>query len=457
MPYYRSALPMTQESLFTGRESLRWRGENRVLWLTLFFAPSTVGLVGYVLRQQLTGQQIAFLIVAAMVYVSIARGRLLGTSIRLHNRQLPAVYAIVERCVRELGMRMPHVFVREDQYACVTSMGLGEPYSIVVSSTWLGHLDDQELAFLIGRELGHIAAGHSRITSLFSASGKENPFISIVFGAWLRRTEYTADRVGLLCCGSIDAAARAIFTCSFRQVSKNVDYAAFIDQRVELLSDPTLKLGELLGQEPYATNRLRELETFAASPLYKDWRTRLASELEHAPPSLAPAGATAETGARVEKRALAGNWVRAAAFGLDWIIVSAIVSSGTGLKVDSGAKHATTSAMSAMSFQQFGLDWLTTHIPLLQSTIPDAVGFVAVFLYAAVLVGLVGRTFGMMVLGLRVVRPDYRRVSAGRAVWRYAIALFSLAMVLPTIGFLWRPALQDRISDTRVVRGSSNP
>src|SRR6202163_4238550 len=300
---------MTPESLFTGRESLRWRGENRALWLTLIFAPATVGLVGYVLRQELTGQQIAFLIVAAMVYVSIARGRLLGTSIRLHDRQLPAVYAIVDRCARDLGMRTPHVFVREDQFACVTSMGLGEPYSIIVSSTWLSHLDDQELAFLVGRELGHIAAGHSRITSLFTASGKENPFISIVFGAWLRRTEYTADRIGLLCCGSIEAAARAIFTCSFRQVSKKVDYAAFIDQRVEVQSDPTLKLGELLGQEPYATNRLRQLETFAASPLYRDWRARLAAERGNAPIIAVIPAATPGTGARVEKRALAGNWI----------------------------------------------------------------------------------------------------------------------------------------------------
>jgi Zn-dependent protease with chaperone function/uncharacterized RDD family membrane protein YckC len=450
---------MTPESLFKGRESLRWRGENRALWLTLFFAPVTVGLAGYVLRQQLTGQEIAFLIVAAMVYVSIARGRLLGTSIRLHERQLPAVYAIVERCARELGMRTPHVFVREDQYTCVTSTGLGEPYSIVVSSTWLPHLDDQELAFLVGRELGHIAAGHSRITSLFTASGKENPFISVVFGAWIRRTEYTADRVGLLCCESIEAAARAIFTCSFRQVSKKVDYAAFIDQRIEVQSDPTLKLGELLGQEPYATNRLRQLETFAATPLYSDWRARLSAERELALPHSAQASATLERGARVEKPALAGNWVRAAAFCLDWIIVSAIVSSGTVLKVDpggGGGKHMATSGMSAFSLQQFGLDWLSTHMPILQSAFPDAVGFIAVFLYAAVLVALVGRTFGMMVLGLRVVRPDYRRVSAARAAWRYIVAFFSLVLVFPMIGFLWRPALQDRISGTRVVRGASN-
>ena len=452
---------MTPDSLFKGPDSLRRRGENRALWLTLFFAPATVGLVGYVLREQLTGQQIAFFIVAAMVYVSIARGRLLGTSVRVHERQLPELYAIAARCARDLGMRMPQIFVREDQYTCVTSMGLGEPYSIIISSTWLPHLDDDELAFLIGCELGHIAAGHTRITSLFTASGKENPFISIVFGAWLRRTEYTADRVGLLCCGSIEAASRAVFTCAFHQVSKKVDYTAFIDQRVELQSDPTLRLGELLGQEPYATNSLRELETFAASPLYERWRAKLAAERQTTA-IVVPVSATPARGTRVDKRALAGTWLRAAAFGLDWIIVSAIVSSGEVLKVDvsdtpAAKHHVATSDMSTMALQQYGIDWLNAHLPLFQAALPDAVGFICVFLYAAVLVALVGRTFGMMILGLQVVRPDFRRVGAGRAIWRAIVLFFSFAFVLPLVGFFWRPAMQDRISGTRVVRGSFTP
>src|SRR5450755_1286670 len=325
---------MSPETLFKGPDSLRWRGEKRALLLTLIFAPSTVGIVGYVLREQLSSQQIAFLIVAAMVYVSIARGRLLGTSVRLHDHQLPSVYAIAAKCARELGMRMPHVFVREDQYTCVTSMGLGEPYSIVISSTWLPYLDDQELAFLIGRELGHIAAGHSRITSLFTASGKENPFISIVFGAWMRRTEYTADRIGLLCCGSIEAASRAIFTCAFHQVSKRVDYTAFIDQRTELQADPTLKLGELLGQEPYATNRLRELERFITAPLFQAWRSRLDAAAAQQSELVAAVEAQPVRPARVDKRAQAGAWLRGAAFALDWVIVSSIVSSGQVINVD---------------------------------------------------------------------------------------------------------------------------
>jgi Zn-dependent protease with chaperone function len=449
---------MGPESFFKGPDSLRWRGENRALFLTLLFAPTTAGLVGFALREQITAQQFAFLIVAAMIYVSIARGRLLGTSVRLHERQLPNVYGIATRCARTLGLAVPHVFVREDPYSCVTSVGLEEPYAIVVSSTWLPHLDDDELTFLIGRELGHVAAGHTRITSLFSASGKENPFISAVFGAWMRRTEYTADRIGLLCCGSIDAAARAIFTCAFRQVSKNVDYTAFRDQREEVQADPTFKLGELLGQEPYATNRLRELEIFAISPLYATWRARLgeaAAKPEAATPRMESARPVPS---KLEKKAYASVWLRATAFVLDWVVVGAIVSSGKIVQtsVTTSGKGAVVHAsdIAASTFQQFADQWASSHLPLIQMGLPDVVALMLVFIYSAILVGLVGRTFGMMVLGLRVVRPDYSRVSGGRAVWHYFVAFWSLFLVLPLIGFFWRPSVQDRITGTRIIRGS---
>ena len=117
----------------------------------------------------------------------------------------------------------------------------------------------------------------------------------------------------------------------------------------------------------------------------------------------------------------------------------------------------TRSYIAALSLYQFIVDLSNSHMPLLQAALPDATGFIAVFLYAAVLVALVGRTFGMMVLGLQVVRPDFRRVGAGRAAWRYLVLFFSFASVVPVVGYLWRPPLQDRITGTRVVRGSIAP
>gem|GEM_PF-3117492 len=155
-----------RDALFDGPHGIRWHHERRAFWLTLVFAPLTAAGIGFFLREQLSAAQTALIIVVAMLYVSIARGRLLGASVRVHERQFPELFTIVERCARQVGIATPHVFVRDDPFVCITAMGLGPPYALIVSSDWLPHLDEDALTFLIGRELGHIRAGHTRISAL---------------------------------------------------------------------------------------------------------------------------------------------------------------------------------------------------------------------------------------------------------------------------------------------------
>ena len=116
----------------------------------------------------------------------------------------------------------------------VAALGFGEPYALVLSSHWIEVFEDDELAFMVGRELGHIAAGHTRFLSLLSVNGNENPLISLIFGAWLRRCTFTCDKVGLLCCGSLDAAIRAMGVAAFHEFGRKIDYQAFAEQHAEI-------------------------------------------------------------------------------------------------------------------------------------------------------------------------------------------------------------------------------
>lgn len=438
--------------LFASPHSLRWPSEGRAFWLTLLFAPITIAIVSIVIPEHIGLQQVALLIVVGMVYVTVARGRLLGTSIRAHEQQLPQLHRVVERCARLLGLPMPHVFVREDLYVCITGMGLGEPYALALSSVWLPHLEEDELEFLVGAELGHIAAGHTRLTSLFSASGKENPVIALVFGAWLRRTEYTADRIGLLCCGSLDAAIRAIFKCSFHPLASQVSYLAFFDQRRELAVDPGLKMGEWLGETPYAVNRLRELHEFHQSPLYAHWKPEFDKRREVLASGLA---ATLETPWAPRD---AGMFQRALAFFVDYMVVSNIISGIDFLRADSSSKlpPAATAQLDTQTQILNALSgWLQSY-GITNASVGDALALVVVMAYSALLVAFTGRTFGMMAFGLRVVKNDLSRVSGARAVWRYFLALWSVFTVIPIFfALISRRWIHDMFSQTRLVRGGS--
>ncbi|MGH7635227.1 MAG: M48 family metalloprotease, partial [Gemmatimonadaceae bacterium] len=305
-----------------------------------------------------------------------------------------------------------------DIHIPAVAVGFGDPYSLIISTHWIDHFNEDELTFVVGRELGHIAAGHTRLTSLLSVSGHENAIVSMIFGAWLRRTEYTADRAGVLCCGSTDAAYRAIALCEFHHFARKVDLAAFARQRLEIAHDSILRLGEWLAPNPYATNRMERLRVFAHTALYDYWEERLVRNPQ-------PPPVPRDRNAAVTSADCASLGRRVAAIAIDYMLVSAI-----------GTLVVTTTGI---------------HTPGLNLSVnfrPDPM--LEFLLYSIVLVAVVGQTFGMMIVSVRVTNMQFARPGFLQIVWRYVIAfpLFLLSLLWPVF---WRVELHDRASGTRLV------
>jgi Zn-dependent protease with chaperone function len=500
-------------SLFDGPGSLREPSERIAFWLTAFFALPAALAIGYVLHESIGASQAALFIVIAMIYVTLARGRLLGSSVRVHQRQYPRVFTIVRQVCAALEIPMPMIFVREDNYVPVVALGFGEPYSLVLSSHWIEIFADDELSFMVGRELGHIAAGHTRYHSLLSVNGNENPIVSLIFGAWLRRCALTCDKVGLLCCGSLDAGIRAMGIAAFHEFGRRVDYQAFAEQHEEIQNDSVLRWGEWLSAEPYATRRIASLRRFMATQSYATAEAWFLRERSEEPPAL-PAPGTAH----VEPRDCAGWWRRFTAWAIDAVVVVAIITSFGG-NVTSVSSHRSDTNVSASNgnvdistpggtFSIEGkphakgttghgtIKWTNPMMPRASAS-PSAapsdeatvgplaisdegialkaggkevplsvdalVGMVANFIarlgfffwfpvYLAVLVILAGQTFGMMIAGLRVVTTDFAKPSIARTIVRYGI-VFVLWWLIAALSLIWRRVLlHDRWTRTRVVK-----
>lgn len=416
--------------LFRGPLSLTYRGERLAFYLTLVLAFPAAAAIGFFIHEEVGISQVALFLVIAMVYVTLGRGRLVGTSVRIHESQYPHVFAIVKRCAAALELPLPMVFVREDYNTPVLAVGLGEPYSLIISSNWIEHFEDDELAFMVGRELGHIASGHTRFTSLLSVNGNENVIVSLVFGAWLRKTEITCDRVGLLCCGSLDAATRAIAIASFHHFARKIDHNAFARQHREMGTDTVFRLGEWLGSLPYATTRVDAMRTFMESNLYRIHEERFINETPSEPLHVAAAGEM-----QVSKRDCAGWWRRFWAAGIDMIVISSIIDI---VKLHTKELAEKSSAMTIGN----------VHIAMAASW-PLLIGFFIV--YFALLVGLTGQTPGMLVAGLRVVRTDFGRPRFGQVLWRYILAVFLFPVIIVMSAFS-RTFVHDRLSGTRVIK-----
>ena len=258
-------------------------------WLTVPFAFPAALAVGYVLHESIGVSEIALFIVirhgvrhaSALASVGIECAYRADEYLRLPYRA---------RCFAALEIPMPAIFVREDNFVPAVALGFGEPYALVFSGHWVEVFSDDELAFIVGRELGHIAAGHTRFHSLLSVNGNENPLVSLIFGAWLRRCALTCDKIGLLCCGSIHAAIRAMGIAAFHEFGRRVDYEMFAQQQTELSADSVMRLGEWLSSEPYATRRIAELRRFMTMPDYTSRANGSCASAARRPPNLSLRG-----------------------------------------------------------------------------------------------------------------------------------------------------------------------
>jgi len=397
----------------------------------------------------------------------------------------------VQNAAAALEIPTPLIFVREDNFVPAVALGLGQPYALVVSSHWIELFSDDELAFVIGRELGHIAAGHTRFHSLLSVNGNENPLISLIFGGWLRRCALTCDKVGLLCCGSLDAAIGALGVATFHAFGRQVDYQAFAEQRAEIASDSVLRWGEWLSSEPYATQRIASMRRFITSRSYLDAQAWFVRERGEAPPALVIPGE-----ATVAPRDCAGWWRRFAAAGIDAVVVIAIVTSfggsiapaarqaETNISVTPGDVTASAPGLGAITIQGkrhaaatggspspppstkwrwenpaetvLGGDSLNRSVNAIFTFAGQAIRHLGFFfwypVYLTLLVIFAGQTFGMMITGLRVVTTDFRKPSVGRTIWRYII-VFLVWWLIVALSFFWRRILlHDRLTKTRVVK-----
>jgi Zn-dependent protease with chaperone function/uncharacterized RDD family membrane protein YckC len=433
-----------EPALFSGPWSVRVPRERWALTVCLLSAPITIALVG-LLFKAVTYSDMVLLIVAGMAYVSISRGRSLGSSIHVHGRQFPELHALVASVAERLGVPAPEIFVRDEFFVPITAVGLGEPYSLLISSQYLEHLKPGELRFLVARELAHIAAGHTRLSSLLSASGRENFAIGLIFGSWLRRTEYTADRAGLICCESLADAIGAVAITTFHSIGRRVDLEVLNEQGHDLQTDPALRFGEWIGGMPYATNRIASLRAFAQTDSMAFWRSQLALPR---PPVVAIQGV--EPGTTVQRRDLAPPWRRAFVFAIDISLVYIISNTAVGtFSEDAAKRHAITEMPGWLA----AIAHTFSHVTLSGST-----AGLLFPLYSILLVALSGQTLGMMIGDVRVVTTQSTPAGIGRIVWRYLLAGLALTtVVIAALSSILRVQFHDRFSGTRVVRGRALP
>ena len=132
-------------------------------------------------------------------------------AVRVSHDQLPEINALVDAYAARLGIVRPEVYVVQHNVWNAFAEKLAGRHVVVLQSGAIDSLVEGgapgDVAFLIGHELGHIAAGHLGWIAALRRLGAWFVWV----GLWHRRhSELTCDRLALACCNDVNLAARAL-------------------------------------------------------------------------------------------------------------------------------------------------------------------------------------------------------------------------------------------------------
>lgn len=221
-----------------------------VLLLLVGFVFSTIDLYVFI-----------FLAIGAIVYVQLHQAQYLGNAIKVHKKQFPEIYNTFQNYAKRLGISRGSLYIKQDPYLEAYTLGITS-CTLVLTSGLIEHLSEKELDFVIGHELGHYSANHTKISTLVTPVGSNNIFSNFIFGFWNRKCEYTSDRCGLVLTKDIDSSVSALIKLAIgKDLFKNLDMEGYIEQ-ISASGSTITGFSELLSSHPLITNRIKRLLIF---------------------------------------------------------------------------------------------------------------------------------------------------------------------------------------------------
>lgn len=227
---------------------------------------------------------------AVRVWQTVEKSRMLGTAVKVTEKQFPHLNALGRRCADALHIQPPTIYVSPNIGSLnAHTFGTNEDAYIVVNAALVDHLSDVELMNVIGHECGHVQNNHAiYLTTLFLLARASNLFLRwsvqpavFALNTWARRAEITCDRAGLLCSRDLDVAVSTLVKLALgsQKLYQSIDLEEYLHQLDESQRGPG-RLDELTQTHPYLPKRVQALRIFAQSTVYRSMQGQATSEAE---------------------------------------------------------------------------------------------------------------------------------------------------------------------------------
>jgi predicted Zn finger-like uncharacterized protein len=241
--------------------------------------------------------------------------------ILLGPRQFPDIWVRAILAARILGLsKMPDVYISGDSQWNTYTYGTDTSAFIVLGTAILNNFQNDDLLFVLAREMGHCRAGHAlwKTVSRFLvgdtsthgllSNGVLNAIslsptkwlqdaVDLPLMAWARQADITADRAGLLALGDEAQVRRILLAWSIRsaRLLKQVNIEEWMKQE-DASDDSMTRFSEMTTTSSmYTTRRLRLLSQSAREPGLMRWSQSIQPVRKRLtpPPQAAISGLTA--------------------------------------------------------------------------------------------------------------------------------------------------------------------
>ena len=221
-----------------------------------------------------------------------------GSNLKINEKMFPELYNIFQEACQRLNIDYhPELYIIQEPKINAFAAGVEEPIVVITSGAY-DLLDKDELIFILGHELGHIKSEHV----LYHQMASYLPYIGDVIGSatlglgslistslelallnWKRKSEFTSDRAGFLCCQNFESVITAMMKIGGAppEVYNRLDYKAFLEQAGEFEGfdqdnfDKFAKIVSVITEShPWTVMRAAEIDNWQKYGGYDDIMTR---------------------------------------------------------------------------------------------------------------------------------------------------------------------------------------
>ncbi|MEG4083954.1 M48 family metallopeptidase [Microcoleus sp. POL10_C6] len=218
----------------------------------------------------------------------------LASSVQVGENQLPHLHQLLVDACKTLDLEVPQLYVRQHPMPNAYTFAMrGKQPFVVMHTSLIDLLTDEEVKAVIAHELGHLKCEHGVYLTLANlivlAAGQISPVGTVLAQGlqaqmleWLRCAEFTCDRAALLATQDPKVVASLLMKLAGGSptLASKLNVDAFLAQARAYDDLSSTQLGEMLKQaqtaqlsHPVPVLRAREIDRWASS---KDYESLLA-------------------------------------------------------------------------------------------------------------------------------------------------------------------------------------